>query len=298
MANKIIVIGSANADLVIHAERMPELGETLNGSNFQINAGGKGLNQAIAISKLGGNVSFLGSLGNDANGKMLLDELHKNDVSFEGIKTENAPTGIAMITVVNGDNFIILNSGANDMLTADVIEQFSDMIKESDFCVMQLEIPIETVLKVCEIAKDNNTKIVLNPAPFKKLPESLYPHIDYLIPNEHEAFSLTGIYPDNEENCKKTILKLKELGTKNVVITLGERGCVYTKEGDVLFCPALKTNVVDTTSAGDCFIGALVSKLSVGDNIEKAIAFATKASAIAVSREGASKSIPFADEIE
>ncbi len=297
MANKILVIGSANADLVIHSERMPQLGETLNGSNFQINAGGKGLNQAIAISKLGGNVSFLGAVGNDSNGKMLLDELHKNGVSFEGIKAEATPTGIAMITVVNGDNFIILNSGANDMLTPEVIEQFSDMIKESDFCVMQLEIPMETVLKVCEIAKDGNTKLILNPAPFKELPEILFSHIDYLIPNEHEAYGLTGISPDSEETCKNTIHKLKQLGIKNVIITLGERGCAYTKGDDIFFCPAVKAKAVDTTSAGDCFIGALVSKLSVGENIEKAITFAAKASAIAVSREGASKSIPFADEI-
>ena len=298
MANKILVIGSANADLVIHSERMPELGETLKGSNFQINAGGKGLNQAIAISKLDGNVSFLGAVGNDANGKMLSDELQKNGVSFYGIKSDDTPTGIAMITVVKGDNFIILNPGANDRLTPEAIKQFSDMIKESDFCVMQLEIPMETVLKVCEIAKATNTKVVLNPAPFKELPESLFSHIDYLIPNEHEAYNLTGIDPDSEENCKKAISKLKQLGTKNVVITLGERGCVYTNEEDILFCSALKANVVDTTSAGDCFIGALVSKLAAGENIEKAIAFATKASAIAVSREGASKSIPFADEIE
>lgn len=298
MAGKITVIGSANADLVIHSDKMPELGETINGSNFQINAGGKGLNQAVAIAKLGGNISFLGAVGNDANGQMLTDTLHSNGVSYKGITTEQIPTGIAMITVVDGNNFIILDPGANYALTPEIIEQHSASIAESDFCVMQLEIPLESVMKVCEIATKNGTKVVLNPAPFQPLPDSLYAQIDYFIPNEHEAKDLTGINPDNEKNCKKAVRALQKMGVKNVIITLGERGCVYNKGKDIIFSPAAKTTVVDTTSAGDCFIGALVTKLSQNESLESAIEYATKASAIAVSREGASKSIPFASEIE
>lgn len=298
MSGKIIVIGSMNADLVIHSPKLPVLGETLTGSNFQVNAGGKGLNQAVAIAKLGGNVSFCGAVGNDANGEILLNELKNNNIDFKGIKTEKTPTGIAMITVVDGNNFIILDSGANARLTPEVIENYSDLIAECEYCVMQLEIPVETVLKVCEIANKSDTKIILNPAPYKELPITVFSKLDYIIPNEHEAHDLTGIYPDNEENIRKAILKLKQMGVKNIIITLGERGCAYNVGENVIFKPAIKTTVVDTTSAGDTFVGALVSKLSQNESLENAIDYATKAAAITVSREGASKSIPYMYEIQ
>lgn len=297
MSEKIIVIGSMNADLVIHSPQMPNLGETLTGSNFQINAGGKGLNQAVAIAKLGGDVSFLGAVGEDANGELLLNELYNSNVDFKGFKTKEAPTGIAMITVVDGNNFIILDAGANAELTPEVIESCSDLIAECEYCVMQLEIPVETVLKVCEIANESGTKIILNPAPYKELPKEVFSKIDFVIPNEHEAHDLTGVYPSDEENIKKAILKLKEKGVKNVIITLGERGCAYNINDEIIFKPALKTKVVDTTSAGDTFVGALISKLSQNETFHNAIDYATKASAITVSREGASKSIPYANEI-
>lgn len=298
MSGKIIVIGSANADLVIHSPKIPKLGETITGSHFQINAGGKGLNQAVAIAKLGGNVSFSGSVGADANGEVLLGELKKNGVKFNGIKVSDVPTGIAMITIVNSNNFIILNPGANDSLTPEAVDSFRDLICQSDYCVMQLEIPVQTVTKVCEIAKESGTKIILNPAPYKDLPDSVFSQTDYLIPNEHETYDLTGIYPEDAEKTEKAILKLKEKGVKNVIITLGERGCAYNIGEKIIFHPAIKTRVVDTTSAGDTFIGALVSCLSRKASLEEAVSFATKASAITVSREGASKSIPYAYEIE
>ena len=152
-------------------------------------------------------------------------------------------------------------------------------------------------MKVCEIAKSSDTKIILNPAPYKELPVSVFSELDYIIPNEHEAHDLTGISPDNEENTTKAVLKLKQMGAKNVIITLGEHGCAYSSGDKVIFKPALKTDVVDTTSAGDTFIGALVSELSQSKTLEEAVSFAVKASAITVSREGASKSIPYANEI-
>ena len=297
MADRITVIGSANTDLVIHSPKMPLLGETLTGSNFQINAGGKGLNQAVAISKLGGRVSFLGSVGNDSNGAFLLEQLSKSKVDFKGIKDADTSTGIAMITVVNGNNFIVINPGANNKLTPAIIDENEALIAESGYCVMQLEIPVETVARVCEIAKKHGTKTVLNPAPCRKLPDGLLSGIDYLIPNEHEARDITGIYPDDEESCRKAISKLKEYGVGNVIITLGERGCAYTDGDKIVFRAAEKADVVDTTSAGDCFIGALISKLSRNEGIKKAVDFATKAAAIAVSREGASASIPFEEEV-
>lgn len=298
MENKIIVVGSANTDLVINTERMPKLGETLVGSNFQTNAGGKGLNQAVAIAKLGGEVSFLGAIGSDGNGQLLLNALNEYGVNFEGVKFKDYPTGTAMITVVNGDNFIILNSGANDALNAELIEQKSSLITESEYCVLQLEIPINTVLKTIEIASKSGTKVVLNPAPFKKLPDEVYSFVDCLIPNEHEAQALTGICIDSKDAAIKAVEKIKALGVKNVVITLGHKGCVYNDGDNIIFHPAKNVTAVDTTSAGDCFIGAFVTKLSEHNSIAEAVEFATKASAIAVSRAGASVSIPFAYEIK
>ena len=296
MDKKILVIGSANADYVIHSPKFPKPGETLTGSNFAINAGGKGLNQAIAIAKLGGNVNFLGALGKDSNGDMLLNELKQNGVSFTGIRS-SSPTGIAIITVSQGENYIILNEGANKELTKEAIENYADMIKSCDYCVLQLEIPVETVVRICEIAKSGKTKIVLNPAPYKKIPEEIFPLVDYLIPNEHEAEDLTGIVLNTDQNCKKAVERLLKMGVKNVIITLGERGCVYNAGDDTVFCPAKKVKAVDTTSAGDCFIGAVISKLCQNNTIEQAIDFASKASAITVSREGASKSIPLECEV-
>ena len=276
MKNKILVVGSANADMVIHAPKMPLLGETLVGRNFQLNAGGKGLNQAVAIAKLGGEAAFLGGIGTDANGEMLLGELQKSNVSFEGIRVADRPTGIAMITVVDGNNFILLDEGANAALSPECVWERAETVRNSDFCVMQLEIPLETVAAVCEIAKGSHTKIVLNPAPYKALPPSVLSCVDYLIPNEHEAFALTGIHPDGEAACREVVGKLKEMGVKKVVITLGERGCVYDVGDGAVFRSAQKTTVVDTTSAGDCFIGALVTNHPKGNPWKAPLPLRTK----------------------
>ncbi len=298
MKNNILVIGSANTDLVIHSPKMPKLGETLTGSDFQINAGGKGLNQAVAIAKLGGEVSFLGAVGDDANGTLLLDCLKEHKVDFEGIPLQNTPTGTAMITVVEGDNFILLTPGANHCLTPQIIEEKEPLIAQSDYCVLQLEIPLDSVCKVCELAKKHNTKVVLNPAPFTQLPQSLFSKIDYFIPNEHEAQALTGIAIEDENSAIEAVKHIKQLGVNTVMITLGDKGCVYNNKEEIVVHPAIPTKAVDTTAAGDCFIGALVTKLSQNKSLEEAITFATKAAAITVSREGASNSIPFAQEVE
>ena len=293
----ILVIGSANADLVIHTETMPKLGQTVMGKDFSVNAGGKGLNQAVAIAKLGGKPAFLGAVGNDANGKMLLDTLEEFGADFVGRQERGLPTGIAVITVVGGENVIVLNSGANDCLTPQVIKSNSKRIVEADFIVLQLEIPISAIVEICEIAKKGNAKILLNPAPYKALPKSLFPMLDYLIPNEHEAESITGIYPDSKENCILAIQKLRKMGVKNIIITLGERGCVYNNGDGIVFCPAAPAETVDTTSAGDSFIGAVTVSLAENRPLTEAIAFATKVAAITVSRTGAAKSIPFAWEV-
>lgn len=292
----ILVIGSANADMVIRTDKAPLLGQTVPGHDFSVNAGGKGLNQAVAISKLGGKVSFLGLVGNDANGTLLKNTLNEYKVDFSGKALDSVSTGVAVITVVGADNSIVLNEGANGCMTPEFIEENRKLIENADYIVLQLEIPVATVVKICKIAK-GKAKIILNPAPYKDLPESVYKATDYLIPNEHEAKDITGITLNSKENCIEAVKKLKALGAANVIITLGNKGSVYSYNNDVVFHPAEKVVAVDTTSAGDSFIGALTVMLCSGKALPEAISFATKVSAITVSRKGAAKSIPFIDEV-
>ncbi len=295
---KILVIGSANADLVIRSARMPALGETLVGEDFSVGAGGKGFNQAVATKKLGGDVTFVGALGSDANGQMLRSRLEGYGIDFKGLISDVAPTGCAVITVVGGDNFIILDEGANAELTPDVIDSLTELIAEADILMMQYEIPTESIVCAAKIARAHGTRVVVNPAPYKELPDSFYSLVDILIPNEHEAHGLCGIYPENEESACAALGSLRSRGIATVIITLGERGCVYNDGERAVFCPAIKTKAVDTTSAGDSFIGALCVRLSIGDVLDGAVKYATKVSSITVSREGASDSIPYADEIK
>lgn len=293
----ILVIGSLNADMTIHTDRMPSLGETVEGYDFSVNAGGKGANQAVAVAKLGGKVKFLGAVGNDSNGNMLLDNLKTSGVVFSGFTTDDVPTGTASITVINGDNFIILNAGANKSITPFIIDEYSHLIREADILVMQLEIPLDSVIRAAVTAKESKTVVILNPAPAKELPDALLKNVDIIIPNEHEAYHLTGISVDSDEKCKKAISELNGKGIKTAIITLGSKGCVYNDGSNIIFRNAEKTTVVDTTSAGDTFIGAVCCGLSEGMSLRECIDFATKASAITVSRKGASCSIPSRDEI-
>lgn len=297
MAKKILVIGSANTDIVIHTDKMPILGETYTGKDFSVNAGGKGLNQAIAIGKLGGNVTFLGAMGQDGNAQLLRRTLSDFHVPSELFSFPDHSTGVAIITVVNGDNFILLHPGANQALTPEKLEEKADLIARCDYLVLQLEIPLETVIRACEIAQQNGAKVILNPAPYTAIPNDLLAMIDYLIPNEHEAYAMTGIYPDTEASTVRAIRQMQSMGAKNVVITQGARGCTYTDGADIRFCPAIATDAVDTTSAGDSFIGGFVTKIASGFSVEDGIRFGTKVASITVGRHGAAISIPYADEI-
>lgn len=294
---KILIIGSANADMVIRAPRMPALGQTLIGSGSFVGAGGKGLNQAVAVKKLGGEVSFVGALGKDANGRMLSDRLSFYGIDSKCIEVSDRATGCAMIVIVDGDNFIVVDEGANACLSPALIDGISDMIADADIVLVQYEIPVESIVRIAELTAACGGRLVVNPAPFKELPSSFYSYCDLLIPNEHEAHALCGIYPEDEESAREALEMLLRMGARNAVITLGERGCVYSDGGEIRACPAIKTEAVDTTSAGDSFIGALCVRLSGGDSLDDAIRYATRVSSITVSRAGASDSIPYACEL-
>lgn len=298
MHKPIVIVGSANADMVIHAPRLPRLGETLVGGNFRVHAGGKGLNQAVAIAKLGGDATLLGAVGLDGNGRFLREMLAAHHVRFEGIQTADAATGTAVITVVDGDNCIVLDAGANGLLTPEAVTPYASLIAESAACVMQLEIPLETVERVCELASASATPVILNPAPYRDLPDTLLQKVDYLIPNEHEARDMTGVEIVDDATAGEAVRRLLARGVKQAIITLGDKGCVYNDGCEIAFCPAVPTTAVDTTSAGDSFIGALTVKLTEGRPLSDAVHFATKVAAITVSRAGAAESIPNEAEID
>lgn len=285
MSKKILVIGSINKDLVITTPRFPKEGETILGNNFSTSNGGKGANQACAIGKLGGNVAMLGAVGNDNFGKDLSNALYSNNVNIDNLLVKNnISTGIAVITVTNdGANHIIVAQGANALITKDDIKE--KLISSFDIIVMQLEIPLEIAKHAASIAKKLGKIVVLNPSPAVKLDKEFLSCVDILIPNETEIDIIGGI--DYVFEC----------GVKNIILTLGADGCDFiTKEKRKHF-DAYKVDVVDTTAAGDSFLGGVVRTIADGKNIEEAIEFATKVSNITVTRKGAIDSIPTYNEV-
>ena len=285
MAKKILVIGSINKDLVITTPRFPKEGETILGNNFSTSNGGKGANQACAIGKLGGNVAMLGAVGNDNFGKDLSSALYSNNVNIDNLLIKNSiSTGIAVITVAdNGDNHIIVAQGANALITKDDIKK--ELISSFDIIVMQLEIPIEIAKYAASSAKQLGKTVVLNPSPAIKLDREFLSCIDILIPNETEIDIIGGV--DYVLEC----------GVKNIILTLGADGCELITKKERKHFDAYKVDVVDTTAAGDSFLGGVVRMISDNKTIEEAIEFATKVSNITVTRKGAIDSMPTYNEV-
>lgn len=291
----VLVIGSINMDLTVSTDRMPKLGETVTGTGFSTYFGGKGANQAIALAKQGSNVRFIGAVGNDPYGSSCIENFKNNNIEFHGRVIEGVSTGVAVITVCGGDNCIILHGGANDMVDKTMLSP--ELFDWADIVVMQLEIPLETVIESAKIAKQHNCITVLNPAPARELPDELLAHTDIIIPNEYEAQLLTGIECIDEESSRNAVFALKEKGVKQVIITLGSKGCAFTEGDLVVFKSPYKTKAVDTTAAGDSFIGGLCSALIRADDLSDAVDYASMVSSITVSRHGASVSIPTKEEV-
>ena len=297
MSKNILVIGSINVDYVIHTERLPKLGETLTGSDFAMNFGGKGANQAVALSKTGCNVKMLGAVGKDLSGELAIKNLESFGVDTADVLTVDAPTGAAVITVCGGDNHIILDIGANAFVTPEVIAEKEALFDWADVLVMQYEIPMESVLFAARMAKKHQKTVVLNPAPVKEADPALFENVDLIIPNEFETQLLTGISPDDEASVERAIAALRGLGCKGALITLGKRGCAYTENGTLRYAGIYSVKVVDTTAAGDSFIGGLCKSLCEGLSMTDAVVYASAVSSLTVSRPGAAVSIPTADEV-
>lgn len=301
MKKKILVIGSLNMDMCIRVRNIPKTGETILAGNVSYVLGGKGSNQAGSAGRLGGNVAMLGYVGDDEFGKRQRDELGKNhvDVSALGVSEENS-TGTAVIYVDDdGNNTIVVVAGANSDCKREYIEKQDALLKDCDYVLLQMEIPVSAIGYAVKRAKELGKTVILNPAPAPaEISDEILKYVDYLTPNETEIATLSGCSPDTLESIEEGARKLIGRGVRNVLITLGEKGSFLVKKDSSHLYPARKVKAVDTTAAGDCFNSAFLVALSEGKSEEEAIMFASAASSIAVTRKGALQSIPVREETD
>jgi len=297
---KIIVIGSSNIDMVVKTSHLPAPGETILGGEFLMNQGGKGANQAIAVKRLGGNLLFSAKLGNDILGQQSLKYFKKEGIDTEYIiLDENSASGVALISVDDhAENSIVVASGANMQLNEQDVDRVIKEMNKEDILLMQLEIPLQTVAYAARKAFEKGVKVVLNPAPARNLPKELFKYLYMVTPNRIEAEMLTGIEIGDNADVEEVAKEINIMGVKNMIITLGPKGCFIKEDNISYFVDAFEVEAVDTTAAGDTFNGALCVGLAEGMNLYHAAMMASKASSIAVTRMGAQSSIPYREEVE
>jgi ribokinase len=296
---KIVVLGSTNTDMVVTGRRIPKPGETVSGGTFLMNPGGKGANQAVAVSRLSvskGACTFIGKVGDDVFGRDCAKRMKKDGITARLIIDRVNASGTALILVdAKGQNVISVALGANGTLCVDDIAPFRKDIENAAALLLQLETPMKTVVEAAKWAHAKGVPVILNPAPAAKLPKELYRCLEWITPNETEAEILTGIKVTDAESAGKAADVLRSRGVKHVVITMGAKG-VYCGNCGRIFS-AKKVKAVDCVAAGDTFNGAFTVALAEGKSCKDAIAFAQKAAAISVTRSGAQSSIPFRSEI-
>ncbi|MFJ4812151.1 ribokinase [Streptomyces longwoodensis] len=294
----LLVVGSANADLVIGVERRPGAGETVLGSDLAVHPGGKGANQAVAAARLGARTALLARVGDDAYGRLLLESQRAAGVDTVGVLVGGAPTGVALITVdPSGDNSIVVSPGANARLTPRDVRAATSLFHASRVVSAQLEIPVETVEEVVRILPPD-TRFVLNPSPPRPLDTEVLAACDPLIVNEHEAKVLLGEAYEVASGPEDWARLLLAKGPRSVVVTLGAGGALVASSEGVVRVEAVAVDAVDTTGAGDSFTAALAWRLGAGASLAEAAAWAARVGAVAVTRRGAQESFPTADEVE
>ena len=297
---KALVIGSLNMDMTVKVEELPKLGETIFGNDFYESCGGKGANQAVAVSKLGMKTEMIGMVGKDSQGEKLIQNLNKYGIISDNVIKSDELTGRAIITVdKKGDNNIIVIPGSNFKITKEHIQAKQDVIASSDVVILQNEIPSETVEFSLLKAKELGKITIFNPAPARKLSGEVFKNTAYLILNETEMEEIFEIKFNDEEYTEKISIKKKKYGIKNIILTLGDKGSIlFSEDNNIKKYDVYKVKAVDTTAAGDSFIGAFTMKICESGNSDEAIKYATAVSAIVVTRQGAQDSIPTREEIE
>ncbi|WP_043302187.1 ribokinase [Pseudomonas sp. GM55] len=300
MPAKVVVIGSLNMDLVTRAPRLPKGGETLIGDSFATVSGGKGANQAVAAARLGAQVSMIGCVGNDAYGEALREALLVERIDCQAVSTVDGSSGVALIVVDDSSqNAIVIVPGANGALTAEAIDRFDSVIQAADVLICQLEVPDASVGHALKRGRELGKTVILNPAPVSRpLPSDWYASIDYLIPNESEASALSGLSVDSLETAQAAASCLIALGAGKVIITLGAQGSLFTDGQRFEHFPAPAVKAVDTTAAGDTFVGGFAAALAAGKDEAQAIRFGQVAAALSVTRAGAQPSIPALSDVK
>jgi len=297
--SEIVVIGSSNTDMVVKTHQFPAPGETILGGEFFMFAGGKGANQAVAAARTGGNVLFICKTGDDIFGRSAVGLFQKEGINTKHITidTEKA-SGVALITVdANGENEIVVAPGANDTLSELDIKAAETEIISAEIILMQLEVPVKTVLFAAQLGARHHKKVILNPAPAVKLPDELFKHLFLITPNETEAEILTGIKVTDNLSASEAAEKLIKLGVLNVIITMGSAGAFFRNKESEMMVTAPVVKAVDSTAAGDVFNGVLATELTMGKDWKTAISTACKAASISVTRMGAQASMPYRNEL-
>jgi ribokinase len=297
MAPKIVVVGSANTDMVVKVAHLPKPGETVLGGRFFSAQGGKGANQAVAAARLDADVTLVACLGRDALGQAAADAYRADGIKLDYMVWEDtAPSGVALILVNDvGENSIAVAPGANAQLSPADVLAAEDAIRQADAVLLQLEIPIETVKTAAELARKHGVRVILNPAPAATLPADLLSLVDILTPNETEAAILTQGAATDPLDLAQQVQAAS--GVPIIVMTLGSRGALLLQDGHAKVIPSRQVMVVDTVAAGDAFNGALAVALGRGDALTDAIHFANAVGAISVTRAGAQPSLPTLDEV-
>jgi ribokinase len=300
MAAHITVVGSLNMDLIARTPRFPQPGETIIGDEFRTAPGGKGANQAVAAARLGAQVSMVGRVGRDAFAESLLNNLAAAGVDHTSvIHDPEAATGVALIAVDDaGQNSIVVASGANARLSPVDVDGAEAAIAGADALLLQLESPLETVTRAAKVARAHGVSVILNPAPARPLPDALLALVDVLIPNESETALLTGLPVGDPVEAEAAATALRELGVGTVILTLGERGALLAREDGAEYFPAFEVTPVDTTAAGDAFVGGFAVALAEGRSLAEAVQWGNGAGALATTKLGAQPSLPTRQDLE
>jgi ribokinase len=297
---RIVVVGSSNTDMVVKTQRIPAPGETVIGGDFVVAAGGKGANQAVAAARLGADVTFVARIGCDLFGDQSVQNFTREGMNTEFIvRDADTPSGVALIFVdERGENSIVVAPGSNGNLTAEDVDRAAGAIRSANAVVAQLEVPLEAVRRAAEIARDAGVTFILNPAPARDVPSDILAKSDVLTPNESEAAGLAGLRSADTLDPEELGKKLLAAGVKTVILTLGSKGSLLVDSEGARPFSAPQVEAVDTTAAGDAFTGALACALAEGREMPDAIAFASQAAAISVTRMGAQPSLATRDEVE